>query len=128
MIAPPRSRREGHQTKPSRLREPSGENHGRPGPARYNEDVDLAAKPNLFGLGRAALGELVSSLREPAYRATQIYTWLYRRRVRSIAEMTDLTKSLRDSLAASHDLRWPTVIERGHSRDGTIKYLFRLDG
>ena len=84
-------------------------------------------KPNLFGLDRAALGELVSGLGEPAYRSAQIYRWLYERRVRSVAEMTDLTRGLRDSLAASHDLRWPVVVERGHSQDGTIKYLFRLD-
>jgi 23S rRNA (adenine2503-C2)-methyltransferase len=86
-----------------------------------------SGKPNLFGLDRAALGEIVAGLGEPAYRAEQIYLWLYRRRARAIAEMTDLTKGIRESLAAAYDLRWPEVVERGHSRDGTIKYLFRLD-
>jgi 23S rRNA (adenine2503-C2)-methyltransferase len=85
------------------------------------------AKPNLFGLGRPELAELVASLGEPAYHAGQIHLWLYRRRVRSIAEMTDLTKGIRERIAATHDLRWPEVVERGTSRDGTIKYLFRLD-
>jgi 23S rRNA (adenine2503-C2)-methyltransferase len=89
--------------------------------------VDPLAKPNLFGLDRAALGALVESMGEPAYRADQLHSWLYRRRARSIAEMTDLTKALREALAAGHDLRWPAVAEKGHSRDGTIKYLFRLD-
>jgi 23S rRNA (adenine2503-C2)-methyltransferase len=86
-----------------------------------------SGKPNLFGLDRAALGAIVAGLGEPAYRAEQIYLWLYRRRVRAIAEMTDLTKGVREALATTHDLRWPEVVERGHSRDGTIKYLFRLD-
>jgi len=86
-----------------------------------------SGKPNLFGLDRAALKEIVAGLGEPAYRAEQIYLWLYRRRVRTIAEMTDLTKGVREALAATHDLRWPEVVERGHSQDGTIKYLFRLD-
>jgi 23S rRNA (adenine2503-C2)-methyltransferase len=89
--------------------------------------VRLPAKPNLFGLDRAALTDLVSGLGEPSYRAAQIYRWLYERRARSIAEMTDLGKGLRESIAASHELRWPAVVERGHSQDGTIKYLFRLD-
>jgi 23S rRNA (adenine2503-C2)-methyltransferase len=84
-------------------------------------------KPNLFGLDRAALASLVASLGEPSYRSAQIYRWLYERRVRSVAEMTDLGRTLRESLTASHDLRWPAVVERGHSQDGTIKYLFRLD-
>jgi 23S rRNA (adenine2503-C2)-methyltransferase len=86
-----------------------------------------SAKPNLFGLDRAALKEIVAGLGEPAYRAEQIYLWLYRRRARAIAEMTDLTKGVREALAAAYDLRWPRVVERGHSQDGTIKYLFRLD-
>ena len=87
----------------------------------------VASKPNLFGLDRAALREIVAGLGEPAYRAEQIYLWLYRRRARTIAEMTDLAKGIRDALAAAYDLRWPEVVERGHSQDGTIKYLFRLD-
>jgi 23S rRNA (adenine2503-C2)-methyltransferase len=87
----------------------------------------VASKPNLFGLDRAALREIVAGLGEPAYRAEQIYLWLYRRRARAIAEMTDLAKGIRDALAAAYDLRWPEVVERGHSQDGTIKYLFRLD-
>jgi len=86
-----------------------------------------SGKPNLFGLDRAALGAIAAGLGEPAYRAEQIYLWLYRRRARTVAEMTDLTKGVREALAATHDLRWPEVVERGHSRDGTIKYLFRLD-
>jgi 23S rRNA (adenine2503-C2)-methyltransferase len=86
-----------------------------------------SGKPNLFGLDRAALREIVTGLGEPAYRAGQIYLWLYRRRARAIAEMTDLTKGIREALAARFELRWPEVVERGHSQDGTIKYLFRLD-
>ncbi len=86
-----------------------------------------SGKPNLFGLDRAALSQVVAGLGEPAYRVEQIYRWLYRRRARTMAEMTDLTKGVREALAATHDLRWPEVVERGHSRDGTIKYLFRLD-
>ena len=86
-----------------------------------------SGKPNLFGLDRAALRQIVAGLGEPAYRAEQIYLWLYRRRARAIAEMTDLTKGVREALAAGFELRWPEVVERGHSQDETIKYLFRLD-
>jgi 23S rRNA (adenine2503-C2)-methyltransferase len=84
-------------------------------------------RPNLFGLDRPALERLAAELGEPAYRAAQIYSWLYRRRARSVAEMSNLSRSLRDKLAEGHDLRWPDVVERSRSTDGTIKYLFRLD-
>jgi 23S rRNA (adenine2503-C2)-methyltransferase len=87
----------------------------------------MVARSNLFGMDRAALERLVAELGEPAYRAGQIYSWLYRRRARRVEEMTNLSRGLRDALAAGHDLRWPGVVERSHSADGTVKYLFRLD-
>jgi 23S rRNA (adenine2503-C2)-methyltransferase len=85
------------------------------------------ARPNLFGLDRSGLEGAVSSLGEPKYRAGQLYSWLYRKRARSIAEMTDLGKELRRRLEAAYELRWPEVAEQSLSYDGTRKYLFRLD-
>jgi 23S rRNA (adenine2503-C2)-methyltransferase len=82
---------------------------------------------NLFGLDRDALRAVVDGLREPAYRAGQIYSWLYEKRVRAVEAMTDLPKEVRARLAESHDVRWPEVAERTVSSDGTVKYLFRLD-
>jgi 23S rRNA (adenine2503-C2)-methyltransferase len=67
------------------------------------------------------------SLGEPAYRARQLYSWLYRKRARSFAEMTDLGKELRRRLEAEYELRWPEVAEQSLSYDGTRKYLFRLE-
>ena len=55
-------------------------------------------RPNLFGQERAALLGALHELGEPAYRARQVYSWLYGKRVRSIAEMTDLGKGLRHRL------------------------------
>src|SRR5262245_61456038 len=86
----------------------------------------MSSRPTLFGLGRDQLSALVGSLGQPAYRAGQVFRWLYGQRVRSIAEMTDLPAALREKLAADHDLRWPEVVERSQSYDGTVKLLFRL--
>jgi len=82
---------------------------------------------NLFGLDRDALRSLFEGLGEPAYRAPQVYSWLYEKRVASIGRMTDLPKALRGRLAAAHVVRWPEVMERALSVDGTVKYLFELD-
>jgi 23S rRNA (adenine2503-C2)-methyltransferase len=84
-------------------------------------------RPNLFGMGRDALAALVAERGEPAFRARQIYGWLYRRRVREIGAMANLPKPLRTALAEGHDVRWPEVAERTLSFDGTRKYLFRLE-
>jgi 23S rRNA (adenine2503-C2)-methyltransferase len=97
-------------------------------PTAENRPVSASTvKPNLFGLGRAELAEVLTAHGEPAYRAQQVYGWLYRKRARSFADMTDLAKPLREAVAATHDLRWPTVVERRLSYDGTVKWLFRLD-
>ena len=69
----------------------------------------------------------MAELGEPAYRGRQLYVWLYRRRVRDLAVMTDFGKDLRARLASAFEARWPEVASRDVSRDGTIKYLFRLD-
>jgi 23S rRNA (adenine2503-C2)-methyltransferase len=82
---------------------------------------------NLFGLDRGQLEALAVEQGEAAFRGRQLYVWLYRRRARSLAGMTDLGKGLRARLAATHEVRWPTVAERAHSTDGTVKFLFRLD-
>jgi 23S rRNA (adenine2503-C2)-methyltransferase len=83
--------------------------------------------PNLFGQSRAELEAVVRDLGEPAYRARQLYTWLYKKRARSFEDMTDLAKPLRAALAEGFELRWPETAERALSYDGTVKYLFRLD-
>lgn len=82
---------------------------------------------NLFGQGRSELAGLMSGLGEPAYRAGQVFRWLYGRRARSIEDMTDLPHALRERLREGHGLRWPEVAERTRSSDGTVKLLFRLD-
>jgi 23S rRNA (adenine2503-C2)-methyltransferase len=87
----------------------------------------MSARPNLFGYGRLELTSLVREMREPVYRAGQLFRWLYGRRAREIAAMTDLSRPLREALEARFDLRWPEVVERNLSGDGTVKYLFRLD-
>jgi len=85
------------------------------------------ARLNLFGLEKAALERELTALGEPAYRAKQIYSWLYRKRARSLEEMTDLGKELRRRLDDAYEVRWPELAERSLSYDGTRKYLFRLE-
>ena len=84
-------------------------------------------RANLFGMGRDALAAVVAERGEPAFRARQVYGWLYHRRVREVGAMANLPKALRAALAEAFDLRWPEVAERALSFDGTRKYLFRLD-
>ncbi len=74
----------------------------------------------------AQLTDFVKTLGLPAFRAQQIFSWLYRPGIDSFEQMTDIKKELRASLAeqATFSRLEPTVIER--SEDGTIKYGFQL--
>ena len=75
------------------------------------------------------LPELTQTLKElgqPAFRGKQVYTWLHKG-VRSYEEMSNLPKSLRDTLSEKYPIYAPVPVRRQESRkDGTIKYLWRL--
>jgi len=85
------------------------------------------ALKNLFGLGRGELVSLCAAMGEPPYRARQISSWLYRRRARALEAMTDLGREVRARLAEAWTVRWPSIVERRESHDGTLKYLLALD-
>lgn len=63
---------------------------------------------------------------QPVYRARQVRRWLFQRAVEDFAEMTDLSKDLRQRLAAEFRI-WSTRVAR-HLRadDGTEKLLLEL--
>lgn len=67
----------------------------------------------------------LEELGQPAFRAKQVFQWLYRGA--AFEEMTDLPKKLRETLQ-ENCLLTPPVVERKQvsARDGTIKYLWRL--
>ena len=63
---------------------------------------------------------------EPAFRAKQVFRWLYRG-VTSFEEMSDLSKALRQKLSETCTLTAPKVARKQVSQlDGTIKYLWEL--
>ena len=81
---------------------------------------------NLKNLTLPELAETFKELREPAFRAKQVYGWLHKG-VRSYEEMTNLPKSLREKLAESYPIQPPQVVRKQESqKDGTIKYLWQL--
>src|SRR5207248_8771625 len=61
-----------------------------------------------------------------AFRARQIFAWLYRRGITDVAAMTDLSRELRDALASDFILTTPSIAKREQSSDGTEKFLLRL--
>ncbi len=72
------------------------------------------------------IGGVLKEMGQPAFRAKQVYSWLHKG-VRSYEEMTNLPKSLRDTLASRYPICAPEVVRKQESqKDGTIKYLWKL--
>ncbi len=72
------------------------------------------------------LAAFFKELGQPAFRAKQVFRWLYRG-VTSFDEMTDLPKALREQLEERCFLTVPKVARKQVSAiDGTIKYLWEL--
>lgn len=82
---------------------------------------------SLYDLSHEQLANQLTTWGEPAFRAKQIWRWLYQRNVGSIDEMTDLSKSLRAKLSETYGLGRLTPVANQVSSDGwTRKWLFRL--
>jgi len=63
-----------------------------------------SAKPLLHGLTRERLGADLAETGQPAYRLSQVWSWLYIQRARDWAAMTNLPAALRTALDARYDL------------------------
>jgi len=70
--------------------------------------------------------EYVKEKEWKTFRATQIFQWLYRKRVSSFEEMTDLKQEVRDVLAQDFFFDTMTLVSKQRSKDGTTKFLFAL--
>ena len=75
------------------------------------------------------LKEEFLKLGEKAYRAEQVFKWLYVDKVSSFNDMTNLSKELREKLKQEFSMHNFKILKKQESLDGTKKYLFDvLDG
>ena len=84
----------------------------------------IPQKKRLLGMTPAELKALVASLGMPAFTAKQVAQWLYVKHVKSIDEMTNLSKQNRELLSEHYEVGAMEPIDCQRSKDGTIKYLF----
>lgn len=85
------------------------------------------SRPNLIGLDRDGLAALVKDMGEPAFRAKQLYHWIYNRGARDFADMTNLSKAFRARLEEGYRIDRPQVSAHQKSVDGTEKWLLRYE-
>ena len=90
-----------------------------------------APLPSLAGSTRPELALALASIgvpeREIRMRTAQLWHWIYHAGATSFDSMANVSKGLRAALAARFTLARPEVAAEQVSRDGTRKWLLRLD-
>ena len=80
----------------------------------------------LLGKSRTELKAHFAGLGEPAYRADQVYHWLYAEREFAVERWSNLPAALRKKLKEETTITLPQVRRRYVSSDGSVRYLFGL--
>ena len=85
-----------------------------------------------LGLSRDELEQALVGIgvpvRQARMRTAQVWHWVYHRGVTDFAAMANISKSLRETLAAHFRISRPELADAQYSSDGTRKYLLRFDG
>ncbi len=85
-----------------------------------------ATRTNLLALTEPGMAAFVAQLGWPAYRASQILRWLYQERVRTFAEMSNLSQNAREHLTSSCSIERASDVQIFASQDGTKKFVLAL--
>ncbi|HYO23109.1 MAG TPA: 23S rRNA (adenine(2503)-C(2))-methyltransferase RlmN [Flavisolibacter sp.] len=83
------------------------------------------AQKNIRHLGLAELEQYFETLGEKKFRAKQVWEWIWQKGAQSFADMTNLSKELRQKLGDHFTLSALTVDATQYSADGTVKSRFR---
>jgi 23S rRNA (adenine2503-C2)-methyltransferase len=80
---------------------------------------------NIRHLSLAELEQYFEELGEKKFRARQVYEWLWQKKALNFADMTNISKELRQKLGETFTLPSLTVDATQYSSDGTVKSRFR---
>lgn len=83
-------------------------------------------KTDLKNLAPPELEDFIASFGKERYRSVQIMRWLYRRGVRSVDEMTNLSKKFREQLNQVARISTLSLLRMEEAGDGTKKFLLGL--
>ncbi|MED3688533.1 23S rRNA (adenine(2503)-C(2))-methyltransferase RlmN [Peribacillus butanolivorans] len=83
-------------------------------------------KESIYGLTFDQLTAWLLEHGHKKFRASQVWEWLYRKRVTDFSEMTDVNKECIQLLKDNFFIQTLTEHVKQESADGTIKFLFKL--
>ena len=85
-----------------------------------------AKKVDIRQLDLEELKSYFIEIGEKAFRAKQVYEWLWKKGATTFEEMTNLSKEVRENLNNHFEIRFLTIAEFQKSDDSTIKSAFKL--
>ena len=84
-------------------------------------------KPSIIGLCKQEILSFCEKIKTPSYRADQIIDWIYKKRVLSFDEMSNLSLEIRTNLKQEFSFNIPSIINQKKSADGSIKLLLNFN-
>ncbi|MEF7439362.1 23S rRNA (adenine(2503)-C(2))-methyltransferase RlmN [Paenibacillus lautus] len=83
-------------------------------------------KPSIYGLTLDQLTAWLGERGHKKFRATQVWEWLYRKRVTTFSDMTDVHPECLQLLEEHYTILTLEEHTKQESLDGTVKFLFKL--
>lgn len=83
---------------------------------------------DFLSLDLSRLKGALAELKEPEFRAVQLFEWVYKRGVSDFSAMSNLPKTLRERLGREFYFSPLKLLEREADKEGTEKFLWELDG
>lgn len=80
---------------------------------------------NIYGYTLESLEEYFESIDEKKFKATQVFEWLYKKKVKSFDEMSNIKKNTLEMLKCDLTFEYIEIIAKREGED-VIKYLFEL--
>lgn len=83
-------------------------------------------KKNFYNFTLPQLESLVAEYGHKAFRARQLFQWVYAHKITDIEKMTNLSKDFKQDILKIFSFEMPEMITEKISTDGTRKYLFSV--
>ena len=80
---------------------------------------------NIYGYTKEMLSDYFVNMGEKSFKATQVFEWLYQKRVSSFNEMTNIKKDVIEKLEKDFNTQMIKIVKKLETND-THKYLFEL--
>ena len=80
---------------------------------------------NIYNLTKIMLEDYFESINEKKFKATQLFEWLYEKRIKNFDEITNIKKEILEQIKKEYNMNMIEIVKSQDDID-THKYLFKL--